>query len=187
MDVTNPSVDEGVQTPAPPEPSIRREQLGRFRLLEKLGRGGMGEVYRAVDTSDGTIVAIKTLLPEFARKPDALRRFKKEARLLEEANNPYVANLLEMNEDGGIHYLAVEFVAGQSVSKRMEAGKPLKSLLLSPLSAMFAGPLSMPTPAASFTATSSRRTSCCWPAPMKQPPWAADRSPSYRISVWPAT
>jgi serine/threonine protein kinase/class 3 adenylate cyclase len=128
MDVTNPSVDDapaaepGVREPA----STRREKLGRFRLLEMLGRGGMGEVYRAVDTSDNTIVAIKTLLPEFARKADALRRFNKEARLLREVNNPHVANLLELNEDDGIHYIAVEFVAGQSVAKRLEGGKPLE-------------------------------------------------------------
>ncbi len=127
MDVTNPSLNEVTATAiAPREPSTgRREKLGRFRLLEKLGQGGMGEVYRAVDTSNGTYVAIKTLLPDFSRKPEALRRFRKEALLLQEVNNPYVANLLDMNEDDGIHYLAVEFVAGQSVAKRLDAGKPL--------------------------------------------------------------
>ncbi len=96
--------------------------LGRYRLLEKLGQGGMGEVYRAEDTSDGRIVAVKTLLPVWARDPLAVKRFRKEARLLEEVNNPYVANLLEVNEDGGAHYLAVEFVAGLSAGKRLDAG-----------------------------------------------------------------
>ncbi len=71
MDVTNPSLDEvtslpiGLREPA----ATRREKLGRFRLLEKLGQGGMGEVYRAVDTSNGTHVAIKTLLPDFPANP----------------------------------------------------------------------------------------------------------------------
>jgi serine/threonine protein kinase/class 3 adenylate cyclase len=128
MDATNPSLEEVRETTHVRREPLngRREKLGRFRLLEKLGQGGMGEVYRAVDASDGTVVAIKTLLPEFASKPEALRRFQKEAKLLAKVNNPYVANLLEENEDDGIHYLAVEFVAGQSVAKRLEGGKALE-------------------------------------------------------------
>jgi serine/threonine protein kinase/class 3 adenylate cyclase len=94
-----------------------RDRLGRFRLLEKLGQGGMGAVYKAEDLTDGTVVAIKLLRADWARRPEALRRFHKEARLLAEVNNPYVANLLEVNEDDGIHYLAIEYVAGQSLAR----------------------------------------------------------------------
>jgi serine/threonine protein kinase/class 3 adenylate cyclase len=100
--------------------------LGRFRLLDKLGEGGMGAVYRAEDSSDGTIVAIKVLAAQHATKPDALRRFHKEARLLAEVNNPYVANLLEVNEDAGMHYLAMEFVAGESLSNLLEQSQRLE-------------------------------------------------------------
>jgi serine/threonine protein kinase/class 3 adenylate cyclase len=125
LDVTNPAVESAeVSLPAIGQP--QRGQLGRFRLLEKLGQGGMGEVWRAEDTSDGRIVAIKTLLPEYARRPEALQRFRKEARLLAEVNNPYVTSLLEVNEDAGVHYLAVEFIAGQSLARKLEAGKPLE-------------------------------------------------------------
>ena len=92
-------------------------RLGRFLILEKLGEGGMGAVYRAEDSADGSTVAIKVLHPDEARRPRARRRFAKEARLLAEVNNPYVTNLVEVNEDGGVHYLVLEFVAGTSLAR----------------------------------------------------------------------
>jgi hypothetical protein len=67
------------------------KQLGRFRLLKKVGQGGMGVVYRAEDSAEGTIVAIKIPLGDFRRDPEAKRRFRKEARLLAQVDNPYVA------------------------------------------------------------------------------------------------
>jgi serine/threonine protein kinase len=109
---------EPTAVPLPP-------QLGRFRLWEKLGEGGMGAVYRAEDLSDGSTVAIKVLRADWARRPQALQRFRKEARLLAEVNNAYVANLLEVNEDAGIHYLALEFIAGSNLDDRVEEHGPL--------------------------------------------------------------
>lgn len=96
------------------------ERLGRFQLREKLGQGGMGAVYRAEDVTDGTVVAIKVIRPELAEQPQALKRLQKEARLLARVNNPCVANLLEINEDQGVHYLAIEFVPGQNVGSLLE-------------------------------------------------------------------
>jgi serine/threonine protein kinase/class 3 adenylate cyclase len=90
--------------------------LGRFRLLEKQGEGGLGAVYRAEDTTDGTVVAIKLLQARWDTQPQALRRLRKEARLLAEIKNPYVANLIEMNEADGVPYLVLEFVNGKSVA-----------------------------------------------------------------------
>ena len=94
-----------------------RTHLGRFRLREKLGEGGMGAVYRGEDVADGTVVALKVLREAAARRPDALRRFCKEARLLAEVNNPYITNLIELNEDDGVHYLALEYVEGTSLGR----------------------------------------------------------------------
>ncbi|MCI0464843.1 MAG: protein kinase [Gemmataceae bacterium] len=102
------------------EVNLPCERLGRFRLLEKLGEGGMGAVYRAEDVTDGTVVAIKVLRVDRSQRPEALRRFYKEARLLAEVNNPFVTNLLEVNEDHGTHYLALEFVAGKNLSDWLE-------------------------------------------------------------------
>ncbi len=95
-------------------------RLGRYQLLEKLGEGGQGVVYRGIDPVDGTVVAIKMLRSEKAENPVVLRRFRKEARLMAEANNPYVVNLLEFNEDDGIPYLVLEFVAGESLGQLLE-------------------------------------------------------------------
>jgi serine/threonine protein kinase/class 3 adenylate cyclase len=102
----------------------QRGRLGRFRIVELLGQGGMGEVYRGEDPADGTTVAIKVLRADWANKENSLTRFHKEARLLAEVNNPFVTNLLEVNEDEGIHYLVLEFVAGRSLAKLLaERGK----------------------------------------------------------------
>src|SRR5262249_28424752 len=98
---------------ARPADVFLRGALGRFRLITKLGEGGMGEVWRAEDPADGSTVALKVLRSDWARDESARRRFLKEARLLGEVNHPNVANLLEVNEDQGIHYLALEYVAGQ--------------------------------------------------------------------------
>jgi eukaryotic-like serine/threonine-protein kinase len=94
--------------------------LGRYRLLEKLGEGGQGVVYRALDPADNSVVAIKVLRGDRAENTVVLRRFRKEARLMAEANNPHVVNLLEYNEDDGIPYLVLEFVAGTNLGQLLE-------------------------------------------------------------------
>ncbi len=103
---------------------ITRERLGRYRIVDKLGQGGMGAVYKADDLSDGTTVAIKVLNVNFAKKPESLRRFLKEARLLAEVNSPHVANFIDVNEDDGTHYLVLEYVEGSNLAELIsESGK----------------------------------------------------------------
>ncbi len=105
---------------APPVDGVlARGHLGRFRLLERLGQGGMGTVYRAEDEADGTVVAIKVLRSDRVTSLAALKRFHKEARLLAEVNNPHVTNLLEVNEDDGLHYLVLEFVSGTNLGDEL--------------------------------------------------------------------
>src|SRR5205085_1454939 len=70
--------------PAPVVPAPLRGRLGRYTILEKLGEGGMGTVYRAEDPADGSMVAIKVLRADWSARPGALTRFRKEARLLAE-------------------------------------------------------------------------------------------------------
>ena len=97
------------------DPLLDRQQLGRFKLLKKLGEGGMGAVWKAEDPLDGRVVAIKVLRSELAKNDTALRRFHREARMLAEVESPYIANLLELNEDDGLQYIVMEFVDGQDV------------------------------------------------------------------------
>jgi serine/threonine protein kinase/class 3 adenylate cyclase len=115
----HPEATDGIPiAPAASAPTPRAGgRLGRFRLVEMLGEGGLGKVFRAEDIMDETVVAIKVLHDHLAGRPAALRRFRKEARLLAEVSNPYVANLIEVNEDQGVHYLVLEFVAGQSLGQ----------------------------------------------------------------------
>jgi serine/threonine protein kinase/class 3 adenylate cyclase len=111
--VAQPAVAPGLPAWVREQPPTR---LGRFHLLEKLGAGGLGAVYKAQDMAAGTVVAIKILQPRGEHLEQALQRLRKEARLLAEVNNPYVANLIEMNEDQGIPYLVMEYVHGQSLA-----------------------------------------------------------------------
>ncbi|HZW30138.1 MAG TPA: protein kinase, partial [Isosphaeraceae bacterium] len=113
--VTRPSVGNRTE-PETLGDDAGQPLLGRYRLLEKLGEGGQGIVYRAADPAEGSIVAIKVLRTEQARDSQVLRRFRKEARLMAEANNPHVVNLLEYNDEDGVPYLVLEFVAGESLS-----------------------------------------------------------------------
>jgi serine/threonine protein kinase/class 3 adenylate cyclase len=101
------------------------ERLGRFQLYEQLGEGAVGAVFRAVDTINGTEVAIKILNERTAQNPATLRRLIKEARMLAKADSPFVARLIESNHDSGIHYLALEFVAGGTLTSVIRSGRPI--------------------------------------------------------------
>ena len=95
--------------------------LGRFHLLAKLGEGGMGQVFRAVDLGSGAEAAVKVLHPSASADPVQLQRFRKEARMLAQVDSPYVARLLELNRDGDVHYLALELVEGGDLAQVAEA------------------------------------------------------------------
>ena len=92
------------------EPSARR--FGRYEVVRKLGEGGMGAVFLARDTSTGQQVALKVLSDACLKNEDSFRRFEKEVRLLEEAHNPHIANLLDVGLEGETRYLVMEFVEG---------------------------------------------------------------------------
>ena len=91
-------------------------QLGRFELAKQLGAGAMGEVWEARDATGGPNVAIKLLRPEIASDEELLRRFRKEGRVLGKVGSPFIANVIDLNEDKGLHYLVLELVPGGSVA-----------------------------------------------------------------------
>jgi serine/threonine protein kinase len=102
--------------PSSPPPELKSGvQLGRYHLLKRIGEGAMGEVWEGMDLSTSESVAVKMLRPRVATDPLLLQRFRKEARTLALVRNPYIANIVEINEDQGLHFLVMEFVEGASV------------------------------------------------------------------------
>lgn len=100
-------------------------RLGRFRLTRKIGVGGMGAVYQAVDQADGSFVAIKVIRNQGDQLDRSIRRFRKEARLLADVQNDYVTRLIEVGEDLGQHYLAMEFIDGVDLKQWLKNRGPL--------------------------------------------------------------
>jgi eukaryotic-like serine/threonine-protein kinase len=90
-------------------------QVGPYRIVSPLGAGGMGEVYRAHDSKLGRDVAIKTLPAEFARNPDRLARFRREARTLASLNHPHIAAIYGLEESGEADFLVLELVEGETL------------------------------------------------------------------------
>ena len=97
-------------------------QYGSYRILSLLGKGGMGEVYRAHDGKLGRDVAIKLLPPEFARDHDRTARFQREARLLASINHPNIAAIHGLEESGGTQFLVLELVEGETLADRLKRG-----------------------------------------------------------------
>ena len=107
------------------------ERLGPYEILAPLGRGGMGEVWRARDTSLEREVAVKTLAPELAARPDLLARQRREAKLLAALNHPNVGAIYGLHEQDGAVYLVLEFVPGETLADRLARGAlPLDEALL---------------------------------------------------------
>ncbi|MDX2436338.1 MAG: protein kinase, partial [Acidobacteriota bacterium] len=98
--------------------------LSHFEITEKLGEGGMGEVWLARDTRLGRTVALKTLPSAKAESEDRRRRFEDEARAASALNHPGIAHIYDVGEADGIHFIAMEHVEGESLDHRM-ARSPL--------------------------------------------------------------
>ena len=96
--------------------------LSHFRVTAKLGAGGMGEVYRAEDTTLGREVAIKVLPAAFVADADRLARFEREARTLASLSHPNIANIYEVGREDGTHFLVMELAAGETLAERIERG-----------------------------------------------------------------
>jgi serine/threonine-protein kinase len=99
------------------------QQLLQYRLVEKLGQGGMGVVWKALDTTLDREVAIKLLPPDFAADAERLARFDREARLLASLNHPNVAGIFGIHDSDGTVFLAMELVPGDDRSQRLERGR----------------------------------------------------------------
>src|SRR5215471_20604989 len=99
--------------------------LGQYRIRGLLGRGGMGEVYLARDGKLGRDVAVKTLPREFSDDPERLERLRQEARVLASLNHPNIAIIHGLEDSGGVSFLVLELVEGETLAERVKRSGPL--------------------------------------------------------------
>src|SRR2546421_792172 len=99
-------------------------KLGNYRILEQIGAGGQGTVYKATDTKLGRVVVVKVLPPELTAKESNVKRFEREARLASALDHPNICTIFDLNEIGGVHFIAMQFVEGKNV-RELVNGRPL--------------------------------------------------------------
>ena len=109
---------------------LEDRRIGSYKLLEKLGAGGMGEVYRAADTRLNRHVALKILSPDQARHPHSVERFRREACSVAALNHPNIVTIYSVEEHEGLHFLTMELVQGNPLSSVIPPeGLPLRRFL----------------------------------------------------------
>ena len=97
-------------------------RLGPYEIIDLIGEGGMGQVYRALDTRLDRTVAIKTLPANATADPDLRQRFEREAKVLSSLSHPYICTLYDVGQQDGADYLVMEYLEGQTLARRLEKG-----------------------------------------------------------------
>src|SRR3984885_10849751 len=97
-------------------------RVGHYRVLEKIGAGGMGEVFRAHDERLGRDVALKLIRPASSNNPDHLRRFEQEARAAAAPNHPNILAIYDVGFDGSARYIVSALLEGKTLRQRLTEG-----------------------------------------------------------------
>ena len=109
------------------------QMLGPYRIISQVGEGGMATVYKAYHAAMDRYVAIKVLPEQFAREPERLARFQREAKMLAALNHPNIAAIYGLEQSGNTHYLVMELVEGPTLAERIRAASfPSMNLYPSP-------------------------------------------------------
>jgi len=138
--IHSPAVEMTVQLMAEDHINRARESLGHYRIISRIGAGGMGEVFLGEDSRLGRKVALKLLPDHFAAHEQRLSRFKREARAASALNHPNVATIYEIGEADGSSYIAMEYVEGQTLSDKINR-QPLASAEIVEIAAQVADAL----------------------------------------------
>src|SRR6266403_4550690 len=105
-------------------------KLGPYEIVAPLGAGGMGEVYRALDTRIDRTVAVKILPAHLSEKPEARERFEREARAISQLSHANICQLYDLGQQDGIHYIVMEFLEGETLASRLAKGRlPIEQVL----------------------------------------------------------
>ena len=145
----------------PPQGPGELGRLGGYRVLKLLGQGGRGAVFLAEDVQLERQIALKVMRPDLAAKPEARQRFVREAKATAKLKDDHVVAIYQVGEDGGVPFLAMEYLRGESLESWLRRGKQLSAAQVLRARGTSRAAWRRRTPRGWSTATSSRRT-CGW-------------------------